>query len=83
MNQLLRTIKEGIETNLHARVFTLDKAQGKRPYQLVKYVTGAMKAHPSEYEITIVSNYDSYDSLVIRGRIGFIRVTLTPLFQIV
>lgn len=80
-NPMIRTIENIVETNLHG--ISSNNVTGKRLFQIVKYVTGKNKADHTDYELNECNNYYSFDSYEVRGRKGFIRVTLEPLFQVV
>lgn len=79
LNPMYRTIENLVETNCLG--ITADMVKGKKLFQIVKYVTGKKVSKYSDYELTKMSQYYGYDSEVIKGTKGFIRVTLEPLFE--
>lgn len=78
MNPLLRTVYQTIEHSPGIQF----QGENKKAFQLVKYVTGKRDSLHTDYEV-ITSQHRGYDSITIKGRRGFIRVTLTPLFEVI
>lgn len=52
-------------------------------FQLVKYVTGKSKNDHTDYSVENVDSVGGYDTILIRGLRGHIKVSLTHLFTLV
>lgn len=84
MNPLQRTIHEIIETDIPNFPRPNISVEKLKAFQLIKYTTGKRRSDPNiDYSIEQVDSHYGYDSIIIKGKRGFIRVTLTPLFQII
>lgn len=79
MNNLQRTVKSALESNIPA---ALSAPTGKA-FQYVKYVTGKKTSSRREYTVENVSPWKGLDTILITGKNGFIRLALTPLFEII
>lgn len=82
MNPLIRTIHEVLETDITRFDSLFAKSQGKKAFQLVKYVTGKDKSTANDYSVVNTPNWYGYDTITIKGKKGFIRLALTPLFEV-
>jgi len=84
MNPLLRTVHAVIEHNINQRsVDTFLHSNGIKAFALVKRVTGTPNNDARDYSVESVDNWHGYDSIVLSGALGFIRVALQPLFEVV
>lgn len=81
MNPLNRTIENIVETN----IFTVnaDMLKGKKLFQIVKYVTGKKLNSHSDYNVEKSGIWYRFDAFTVSGKLGFIRVTLENLFEVV
>lgn len=80
MNNLTRTIKHIVETDI---LFSLVDAEGKKAFQLIKYVTGKKTSNLTDYETINTDIHYGFDTITIKGKRGFIRIALEPLFQLI
>ncbi len=84
MNPLNRTVQAIIEHNIDpADVESFLCSNGIKAFQLVKRVTGKRVNCVYDYQIEKLDPWKGYDTIVIKGRKGFMRVALTPLFEII
>lgn len=58
-------------------------SQGKRVLQLVKYVTGKSRNNHTDYECVKTPDYYGFETYTLKGSLGFIRIALTPLFEVI
>lgn len=84
MNPLNRTVHQVIEHSINQQsVESFLHSNGIKAFQLVKHVTGKAKSTLNDYSIENLDPHYGYDSIAIKGNLGFVRVTLEPLFQII
>jgi len=81
MNQLNRTIENLVSTNILG--INADNLKGKKLFQIVKYVTGKNKSDHTDYEIVKTNYWYKFDSVIVSGKKGFIRVSLEALFEVI
>jgi len=79
IDPLTRTVHEVLETNLVWQN-AFDNVNVKKAYTFVKYVTGKSKSDHTDY-YTLSGKYYGYDTLLISGQKGFIKLALRPLFE--
>lgn len=80
MDTMLRTSHAVLEADVHIGL-CLDESKGLKVYKFVKYVTGKNRSTIKDYTLESVDNWYGYDSVILRGKMGFIRLALSPLFQ--
>lgn len=81
MNPLTRTIENLVETNING--VDADTVAHKKAFTAIKYVTGKSHSTINDYNVEKHNTYYGYDTIVISGQRGFMRVTLEPLFQLI
>lgn len=80
LNPMIRTIENIVETNVIG--VNGDNLKGKKLFQIVKYITGKnANSQYADYTIENVNNHYEFNSVVVHGKLGFIRVTLEHLFE--
>lgn len=79
MQLTIRTIENIVSTNTIG--VNADMVINKKVFQLVKYVTGHRKNNHFDYSIEQSGQWYGFDTVTVSGRLGFIRVTLEPLFR--
>ena len=79
MDNMLRTIHALIESNV--LIYTNDPCARKKVFQIVKHVTGKSKSDHTDYAINNTNDWNGYQTVTIAGKLGYIRVALTPLFE--
>ena len=81
IDPLLRTIHRVIESNL--KYIHVEMYEGKKSFQLIKHLTGKKKSFATDYNCEKTDPWYGYETITISGKNGFIRVALTPLFQVI
>lgn len=77
INPMLRTIHKTIAYSPNLKFV----GENKKPFQLIQFVTGKRRSVHTDYEI-VLGRHNQYDTVTLKGRKGFITVTLEPLFKI-
>jgi len=84
MNNIVRTVQDVIEVDLLInKNIKVESLATKKVFQLVKHVTGKNKNDHTDYVINNTDDWNGYQTVTIAGKLGFIRVALTPLFEII
>lgn len=83
LNPLQRTAQKVIESNLPNASELLANLAPKKAFQYVKHVTGKMHNDITDYSVSKLDDHYGNETIAIVGKLGYVRLTLEPLFKLI
>ena len=78
MDSLIRTVHAVVERNVRTK---RSIPEGKKLYHYIQFVTGKNNSRREDYHLISHENWYGYETIILTGKRGFVRLALTALFQ--